>query len=212
MLSPWERPGRCGCTGPRGTSHAEVLYSVAATSPGPLRVRDFVRLADAQFDHRLSAATANVTLMDFRFCWAGQGTYGLYRHGPLPGPRSLEPAARILLTAAAHPMTLQAMDYCLRQLSYRYNSASLRNAVNRSHFIRWRMDGLYEHPHGEAAERRLRGEVRVVPQRERAAWIQLRDRIAVRVEEALARRVALLERSLDASRFGLDWTPPDQSL
>lgn len=34
---------------------------------------------------------ANTTLAtDRRFCWAGQGIYGLYRHGPLPGPRNLE--------------------------------------------------------------------------------------------------------------------------
>ena len=209
-LSAWERRGRCGCRGPRSPSHVEVLYAVAATSPGPLRVRDFVRLAEAQFGHRLSLASANVTLMDRRFCWAGQSTYGLYRHGPLPGPRSLEPAARLVLTVAAAPMTLDAMDYCLKQLGYRYSYGSLKNAVNRSASIRARIDGLHEHPQGEAAERQLRQEVLVVPPRERAAWIQLRSRLAVRLEAALTRRAALVARSLDVDRFGLDWTPPDE--
>ena len=132
ILSPWEPADRCGCAGPRRPSHPEVLYAVAASVPGPLRVQDFVRLADSQHEHRITRASANFTLADPRFCWAGQGTYGLYRHGPLPGPRSLEPAARLVLTAAGRPMTMEAIDYCLKALGYRYNSGSLRNAVNRS--------------------------------------------------------------------------------
>ncbi|MDZ5661399.1 hypothetical protein SFC79_06435 [Nocardioides sp. S-58] len=173
-------------------------------------MRDFARLAEAQFGHPLSLATANVTLMDRRFCWAGQSTYGLYRHGPLPGPRALEPAARIVLTAAGAPMTLDAIDYCLKQLGYRYSYGSLRNAISRSAVIRSRLDGLHEHPLGEAAERQLRQEVPVVPPRERAAWIQLRGRIAAHVERALARRAALLDQRYSANRFGLNWTELNQ--
>jgi hypothetical protein len=187
-----------------------VLYAVAASAPGPLRVQDFVRLADSQYGHRITAASANVTLTDPRFCWAGQGIYGLYRHGPLPGPRSLEPAARLVLTAAGHPMTMETIDYCLKALGYRYNSGSLRNAVSRSYKIKYRwVDGLYDHPRGEAAERELRGEIRVVPPRHRAAWEFLRDRLACSIEDALGIRTARLRDLENPERFGLNWSQAD---
>ncbi len=207
VLSPWEPLDGCACVGPKRRSHAEVLYAIAASTGGPLRVRDFVRLADAQFSHVISVSSAHVTLMDHRFCWAGQGLYSLYRHGPLPGPRSLEPAARMVLTAAAAPMTLDAVDYCLRQLGYRYNPLSLRQAVNRSTVIRWRIDGLYDHPRGEAAERQLRQIVPIVPPRALSAWITVRDRLAADIETALSRRAALLDQNVaGATRFGLTWS------
>lgn len=210
ILSPWEPADRCGCAGPRRPSHPEVLYAVAASVPGPLRVQDFVRLADSQYGHRITRASANVTLADPRFCWAGQGTYGLYRHGPLPGPRSLEPAARLVLTAAGRPMTMEAIDYCLKALGYRYNSGSLRNAVNRSFTIKYRWaDGLYDHPRGEAAELQLRHETRVVPPRHRAAWESLRERLARNIEDALKTRAARLRDLENPDRFGLNWSQPD---
>lgn len=210
ILSPWEPADRCGCAGPRRPSHPEVLYAVAASVPGPLRVQDFVRLADSQYDHRITHASANVTLADPRFCWAGQGTYGLYRHGPLPGPRSLEPAARLVLTAAGRPVTMEAIDYCLKALGYRYNSGSLRNAVNRSFTITYRWaDGLYDHPRGEAAELQLRREIRVVPPRHRAAWEALRERLGRNIETALSTRAARLRNLDNPDRFGLNWSQPD---
>jgi hypothetical protein len=187
-----------------------VLYAVAASVPGPLRVQDFVRLADSQYGHRITQSSANVTLADPRFCWAGQGTYGLYRHGPLPGPRSLEPAARLVLTAADRPMTIAAIDYCLKALGYRYNSGSLRNAVNRSLAIKYRWtDGLYDHPRGEAAERQLRRQTKVVPPRHRAAWESLRGRLARSIEDALSTRAARLRDLENPDRFGLNWSQPD---
>jgi hypothetical protein len=187
-----------------------VLYAVAASVSGPLRVQDFVRLSDSQFGHWITRASANATLADPRFCWAGQGTYGLYRHGPLPGPRSLEPAARIVLTAAGGPMTMEAIDYCLKAIGYRYNSASLRNAINRSYSIKYRLaDGLFDHPRGEAAELQLRGETRVVPPRHRSAWEALRDRLARRIENAMANRAARLRDLESPNRFGLNWSPAD---
>jgi hypothetical protein len=210
ILSPWEPADRCGCAGPRRLSHPEVLYAVATSVSGPLRVQDFVRLADSQYEHRITHASANVTLTDPRFCWAGQGTYGLYRHGPLPGPRSLEPAARLVLTAAGRPMTMEAIDYCLKALGYRYNSGSLRNAVNRSLTINYRWaDGLYDHPRGEAAELQLRRETRVVPPRQRAAWESLREHLARNIEDALSTRAARLRDLENPDRFGLNWSQPD---
>jgi hypothetical protein len=207
ILSPWEPADRCGCAGPLRPSHPEVLYAVAASVSGPLRVQDFVRLADSQYGHRIGQPSANVALGDRRFCWAGQGTYGLYRHGPLPGPRSLEPAARLVLTAAGRPMTMAAIDYCLKALKYRYNSASLRNAVSRSYTINYRWsDGLYDLPRGEDAERRLRRDTGVVPPRHRAAWESLRERLAHDVQDALNTRADRLHNLENPNRFGLNWS------
>lgn len=207
ILSPWERVDRCGCTGPRRFSHPEVLYAVAATTPGPLRVEDFVRLADSQYGHQITRASASATLVDPRFCWAGQGIYGLYRHGPLPGPRSLEPAARLVLIAAGRPMTMATIDYCLKALGYRYNTGSLRNAVSASYNITYRWgDGLYDHPRGEAAELKLRRDIRVVPPRRRAAWETIRSRLAHSIEDALTVRASRLRDLENPDRFGLNWS------
>lgn len=205
-LSFWEPVDRCGCRGPLRGSHPEVLYAVAASVPGPLHVRDYVRLADAMFDHPVSQASANATLSaDPRFCWAGQGIYALYRHGPLPGPRSLEPAARLILCSAPTALTLDAIDFCLKSLHYRYNPASLSNAVGRSGNIRWQADGRFDHLRGEAAQRNLRADIGMVPPRRRADWEALHDRLRRQVSRSLRDRSRRLRDLDDPTRFGLVW-------
>jgi hypothetical protein len=99
ILGPWEQ-NPCSCSAARRASTREVLYAVACTTPQPVRIRDFTRLADTDHGLKLQPNTAAVALAsDRRFCWAGQGLYGLYRHGPLPGARNLEQASRLLLVA-----------------------------------------------------------------------------------------------------------------
>jgi len=53
-----------------------------------------------------------------------------YRHGPLPGPRSLGAATRLTLLAIDSPLALDVVDFCLKRFGYRCNISSLRNAVN----------------------------------------------------------------------------------
>jgi len=119
----------------------------------------------------------------------------------------LGPAARIVVAAAGRPMTMAAIDYCLKALRYRYNTGSLRNAVSRSYTIRYRWtDGLYDLPRGEDAERRLRRETGVVPPRHRAAWESLRDRLAHDIQDALDTRAARLHNLQNPARFGLNWS------
>lgn len=205
VLSAWEQSERCGCRGLRRRSHPEVMYAIGCSAPGPLHVRDFVRLADADYQYQVDQASANTTLAnDRRLCWAGAGVYGLYRHGPLPGPRKLEHVARCVLLAAQAELTIDALDYCLKQLGYRYNVASLNNAVLRSHSIRWTGAG-YWHPRGETAQLELRRAIPVVPQHHRADFEVLRARLETTIREALKVRAERLRKVADPGRYAVDW-------
>ncbi|MFD2688626.1 hypothetical protein ACFS5L_27865 [Streptomyces phyllanthi] len=182
------------------------MYAIACSVPSPLHVRDFVRLAHRDYGRKIGTASANAVLSpDRRFCWAGQGTYALYRHGLLPGPRNLEGASRLVLLAVSEPMTVDALDYCLKQLGYRYNVASLKNAVRSSKWITWQPDGRWAHTVGEAAEAELRREIPVVPDSQHAAWTGLRDVLARDVRGFIAQRSQRLRSLGSPHRFGLNW-------
>jgi hypothetical protein len=207
VLGPWER-SRCSCSAaPRWVSAKEVLYAVACTTAQPLRIRDFTRLAEAQHGLLIRPASASVALSsDYRFCWAGQGLYGLYRHGPLPGSRNLEQAARIILVAAGVPLTAVALDFVLKRRGYRFHPVSLTNALSRSRHISWRPDdGQWQHPTGEQAELSLRKAIPVVLPRQREQWQLIRDRIHAEIHIALADRQKVLRDLSDLTRYGIDW-------
>jgi hypothetical protein len=72
---------------------------------------------------------------DRRFCWAGRGIYGLFRHGFLPGVRDLTRVGGIYLHAADARLTVAELDFVLKFAGYRYQELSLRNAL-------WRGVGL----------------------------------------------------------------------
>ncbi len=204
-LSPWEKK-RCGCGGPRWASRSEIMYAIACSVRSPLHVRDFVRLA--QRDHECEIAVPSATAVlapDPRFCWAGQGTYGLYRHGPLPGPRSLAGVSRLVLLAAEEPMTVDALDYCLKHLGYRYNVASLKNAIRSSRWIEWQQDGRWTVERGDAAEAELRRNVPVTPAALSEEWSGVRDGLAGDVRRLMTQRGEKLRNLGAPYRFGLDW-------
>lgn len=205
VLSEWEHPG-CSCVGPRRRTNSEVLYAIACSTDAPLRTLDFVRIAEQDHDTHMSPGTATAVMApDPRFCWAGRGLYGLYRHGPLPGPRNLEEAARVVLVAAGRPLDAEVVEYCLKQLGYRFSSGSLRNAVGRSPAISWGWLGDWDHPRSEAAQLALRKEIPVVPPRRRAAWDNLRSHIAKQVNQSIRYREKRLRALADPRRFGVDW-------
>lgn len=205
VLADWEG-NRCACGGPFARTNREILYAVACAASEPLHARDFVRAAERDFGAHMNVPTANAVLApDQRFCWAGKGVYGLYRHGPLPGPRTLEQAARLILVAAGEPLNLEVVDFCLKRLGYRYNVASLRNGVSKSYWISWDWYGTWDHARGDAAERTLRQEIPVVPPKRRAAWNRLRDRTAIQIQSAVSERAARLQALADPNRFGMNW-------
>jgi len=207
ILSDWEQ-GRCACKGPSNETNREVLYAVACAADEPLHIRDYVRAAERDFGVHMSSPTATAVLSpDRRFCWASKGVYGLYRHGPLPGPRTLEQATRIVLVAAGRPLNYEVVDFCLKRLGYRYNIASLRNGVYRSRRITWDWYGTWDHPRGSGAEKTIAAEIPVVPPRNLGAWTRVRDNTARRVEAAIAERTELLQALADPDRFGMNWEP-----
>ncbi|MFN2503677.1 MAG: hypothetical protein ABR540_05500 [Acidimicrobiales bacterium] len=183
-----------------------MLYAIACTATQPLHARDFVRNAERDYGSIFGLATALAMLADPRFCWAGKGLYGLYRHGPLPGPRNLEEATRLVLVAADAPLGQEAVDFCLKQLGYRYSVGSLRNAVSRSESVAWLTSGFWDHNRGDDAEWELLHDMRVVPLGEWDAWALLRTDIGVKVartREKLRTRLG----AIGDYRFGLDWDP-----
>ncbi|MER7341451.1 hypothetical protein ABT403_26915 [Streptomyces sp. NPDC000075] len=201
----WEG-GRCACAGPLGTRQAEFLYAVACTLPAPAHVRDLVRLAHHDHGQVIAEASAKVAVAaDRRFCWSGSGIYGLYRHGPLPGPRNLEHVGRLVLATTGEPLTAAALEYCLKASGYRYNPASLKNALHQSAHIAPLVDGRWTHPVGDEAEHRLLREVRVVPPSRHREWPALRDALARRFRESLIKREARLRVPMRPCRPGLDW-------
>ena len=204
VLGPWEKA--CGCEGPRPRTIREVLYRIACTATQALHARDYVRIAEHDHGVPFSMNTAFVTLSgDYRFCWAGAGLYGLYRHGPLPGPRGLEPATRLLLVTADRPLGHDVVDFCLKRFGYRYNVASLRNAVARSENIVW-LDGFWDHHRGDDAEWDLLHDIAILPEGQWDVWGPLRSRIGADVAKGAAELRTRLTTLAEPNRFGLDWS------
>lgn len=190
VLSPWEvGQGGCACRRPNGRNNADALYALACSAETPLPVHDYVRLAKQDLGAFMTKSTAEATIApDQRFCWAGPGTYGLYRHGVLPGPRKLEECARMLLVATG-PLHMEAVSFVLKQLGYRFADGSLRNAIAKSWHIKWDQR-VWTHPNGEAARLRLRREIPVVPPRQRSQF----EEIMHRLNRAAARALTTRER------------------
>lgn len=206
QLSLWEH--RCACRSPLTGSVTGIFYSVACSMTAPIRISDYVRLADAVYGRSIQRPTANVYLAgDHRLCWAGQGLYGLLRHGPLPGPRSLAQVARLVLAASDEGLTLDGLHYCLTQLGYRYNRGSLYGAVTRTTEIRYDNRGFYTHPGDESAWRRLLRDIPVIPPAHlgpatRAAFA---DRLATQVAAALETRARLVRDLATPVRVSMNW-------
>src|SRR5690242_17970915 len=69
-------------------STADLAVHVLEESDTALTVYDIKRSIrrDLGIDIGQQALQASIS-SDRRFCWAGKGLYGLYRHGLIPGPR-----------------------------------------------------------------------------------------------------------------------------
>ena len=186
--------------------NADTLYAVACNSDVVLPVHDLIRIAERDFGASVGKSTALSTISpDPRFCWAGSGTYGLYRHGVLPGPRNLEEAARLVLMSAGR-LHIDAVDFVLKQLGYRFAIGSLRNAVSRSYYITWTWQG-WSHPDGEDARLQVRRDMPVLPNRQRAEFDEIIDRLRRDVQRSLEtreERVANAPSTL-SEVLGVDW-------
>ena len=205
-LSEWE-PNPCACLCLTPKNNADVMYAVACSVGAPVHVRDYVRLAYVDFTRRIDKATANAVIApDPRFCWAGKGLYGLFRHGPLPGPRNLEEAARLLLCASDRPLTMGAIEYTLKSIGYRFTSASLSNAVNRSPMIerRWH-DGHFQVQRTCASADALLSSIPVLPVRLDRSWREFHKYVENLVEHAVLDRAERLRIADNMTTARFDW-------
>jgi len=96
----------------------------------PLPYWDIRRLMKANGARSVNEASLKVQLAnDKRLCWAGAGTYGLFRHGLVPGVRDLSRVGGIYLHAADNELNLVELTFVLRHVGYRFRDLSLRSAL-----------------------------------------------------------------------------------
>ncbi|MER8028965.1 hypothetical protein ABTZ78_08385 [Streptomyces bauhiniae] len=205
-LSPWESDG-CGCAGPASPRNADLLYTAACTAGRPRTVAQLVRHVHEQYGKEVSTRTASAFLYrDPRFCWAGPRRYGLYRHGPLPGPRTLEQAARLTLHCAPRPLPLSTVVWWLRGLGYEFHERSLRVCAHRSEWTQ-RLDDGRTGIRLDATDRDLLCGLVLGQGLEDPRWPVLKRDIAKRLTTATAFRPA--EDTADACSplsCRLDWS------
>ena len=93
---------------------------------------DVCRGIKREFGIAASENSINSSLAsDLRFCWAGRGLYGLYRHGLLPGPRNLSGVAKLILYSVGHPLSIGILSFLMQFKGYRFHTQSLINALAR---------------------------------------------------------------------------------
>jgi hypothetical protein len=136
---PWERRPCPLLRAERGwrLTVPDLAVAVLEQSDRPLTVYDIARSARRDFATDANESTLQVSIStDPRFCWAGKGLYGLYRHGLVPGPRSLAGVARIYLYSHG-PLSHAALDFVMKHVGYRFQSASLNTALNNDGDVYW---------------------------------------------------------------------------
>ncbi|WP_330174107.1 hypothetical protein OG875_11350 [Streptomyces sp. NBC_01498] len=169
----------CACRGPAEKRQQDLLYAAACTAGSPQPVDRLRVMVERKFDRDIPMASAVTALAaDRRFCWAGPGRYGLFRHGPLPGPRTLEQVTRLTLHACSGPLRLTQIHHWLAALGYVYRRGSLLRAVRAS---QWIVSGTGEElalSSGDLGLLRLRTDI--APETADSDWLLLRDGVAGR--------------------------------
>jgi hypothetical protein len=118
-------------------STADLAVHVLEESDTALTVYDIKRSIRRDLGIDVSRETLQVSISgDRRFCWAGKGLYGLYRHGLIPGPRSLAGIARVFLYSHG-PLRHASLEFVMKYAGYRFQSASLNSALNHDPHVFW---------------------------------------------------------------------------
>jgi hypothetical protein len=169
QLGPWENDRCLKCTGGRRDNRclsiADLGVLVLEREEAPLSAYDIRRVIHREMDEEVSAGSMLVSLsVDLRFCWAGKGVYGLFRHGIAPGPRSLSGVACLFLFANEEPMEPERLAFGLKYCGYRFQVPSLVSALCRTRIIQWPEYTRCTVPSSNATRRQLR-RLRLVPKR-----------------------------------------------
>jgi hypothetical protein len=136
---PWEDESCPALRAERGwqLNVPDLAVQVLERSDTPLTIYDVRRSIRRDFGVEVSQATLQVHISaDRRFCWAGKGLYGLYRHGLIPGPRSLAGIARMFLYSHG-PLNHSSLEFAMKYAGYRFQSASLNSALNYAADVFW---------------------------------------------------------------------------
>ena len=140
LMSAWER-GRClTCTvqKPQWLSNADAAVFVLEKERRPVTTYDVVRGIRREFGWKIPKHSLAATLSsDRRFCWAGRSLYGLYRHGLFPGPRTLAGVGKLFLYSHAEPMPTYLLAFTMQYGGYRFQQASLNNALHYDSGVTW---------------------------------------------------------------------------
>jgi hypothetical protein len=147
-LGPWEWRACLSCAIKKPTANeltnADAAAWVLERESGARTVYDISRAIARELHRSVALNSLNVALAsDRRFCWAGKGAYGLYRHGLFPGPRGLADVARLFLYAAGDPIPLPHLAFCMKHAGYRFRDISLGAALSRDALVARRTDGKY---------------------------------------------------------------------
>jgi hypothetical protein len=146
-LSPWEG-ARCVTHGlePRdyaALSVADIAVASLEREGRTLTGYDIARVAERDHARELYLPSLFVTISnDWRFCWAGKGLYGLFRHRLVPGPRNLQGVGSLFVFAAGAPLTLEQLAFTMRWCGYRFADFSLLTALRNSAPIVARLRGV----------------------------------------------------------------------
>jgi hypothetical protein len=155
-LGPLEsRLGCITCRGRKRVAFKNLIYpslsladrAVASLEQSDISLAswDIRRLIDrGREDPTHPASLMSLLGTDRRFCWAGRGMYGLYRHGLLPGARDLHDVGLFYLFASDRPLDTEELCFVIRNAGYRFTDSSLmvalvryRAPLDRDHHGRW---------------------------------------------------------------------------
>jgi hypothetical protein len=147
QLSAWEG-SRCVAHGLtkrdfQALSNADIVVAALEQQNDPLSLYDITRVVERDYARSLYRPSLQVCLSsDWRFCWAGKGLYGLYRHRLVPGPRNLRGIGSLFLYASGpEPVTLAALTFAMRWCNYQFADFSLLTALRGSGSVVARLRG-----------------------------------------------------------------------
>ncbi len=141
-LGPWEASSclSCQCDNPSvwTMANSDAGVRVLEKEEGPLTIYDIQRGIRREFGKDVLRGSLAVCIsVDLRFCWAGRGLYGLYRHKFVPGPRNLAGIAKFFLYAYGDTLSLQQLSFVMKYLGYRYQDQSLVSALTYEPAVQW---------------------------------------------------------------------------
>lgn len=125
-LGPWESRQCLYHTSDAARSIADQAVMVLEQERAPLYLHDLQRGIERDVGRRTYwGSVSSVVGADRRFCWSGKGLYGLFRHGRVPGVRTLAEISAFLLFAAGEPLSADEIGFLLSWSGYRFQQTSL---------------------------------------------------------------------------------------